>query len=424
MCSTAIHFDWTGVSSNYLLHSKTVKINCMEESPMSLNKQAIRNELVSEPGSIHLDNAGASLMPRCVLDTQIKHLQLEASVGGYEAARLENPRIEAVYDSVARLINCQCDEVAIVENASVGWMMAFYSIPFERGDRILTVEAEYASNYLAYLQIARERGVVVETIPSTDSGEVCVDSLRAMIDDRVRLISVTQVPTNGGLVNPIEAIGTVARENNILYIVDACQSAGQIVLDVEAIQCDVLTATSRKFLRGPRGVGFLYVRSAILDTLHPPMIDLFSARWVTADRYELRADARRFENWENNYAAKLGMGRAIDYALDIGVDFIEHEVNRLAALLRDKLSTVAGVTVHDIGKHKCGIVTFSMAGVEASTIETCLRENRIMVSVSSPASTLIDANRRQLPDLVRSGVHYFNTEEELDALVATVRRLR
>jgi selenocysteine lyase/cysteine desulfurase len=389
---------------------------------MSLNKQAIRDDLVSEPEFIHLDNAGASLMPRCVLDTQIKHLQLEGSVGGYEAERLENQRIEAVYDSVARLIGSHRDEVAIVENASVGWMMAFYSIPFERGDRILTAEAEYASNYLAYLQVAREHGVVVETIPSTDSGEVCVDSLRAMIDDRVRLISITHVPTNGGLVNPVEAIGAVAHENNIFYIVDACQSAGQIVLDVDAIQCDVLTATSRKFLRGPRGVGFLYVRNAILDTLHPPMIDLFSARWVAADRYELRADARRFENWESNYAAKLGMGRAIEYALDIGVDVIQQEVTRLSTLLRDMLAVVPGVTLHDIGKHKCGIVTFSVAGVAAVEIETYLRNKRILVSVSSPASTLIDARRRELPDLVRSGVHYFNTEAELETLVAALQR--
>lgn len=389
---------------------------------MSLNKQAIRADLTSEPGYIHLDNAGASLMPGCVLEAQIQHLQLEASVGGYEAERLEKDRIEAVYDSVASLINCRREEVAIVENASVGWMMAFYSIPFEPGDRILTAEAEYASNYLAYLQIARERGVVVETIPSTDSGEVCVDSLRAMIDDRVRLISITQVPTNGGLVNPVAAIGAVAREHGIFYIVDACQSAGQIVLDVDAIQCDVLTATSRKFLRGPRGVGFLYVRSAVLETLHPPMIDLFSARWVAADRYELRADARRFENWENNYAARLGLGRAIDYALDIGVEVIEREVTRLAALLRDLLRAVPAVTVQDIGKHKCGIVTFSMTGVEAVEIETYLRKKQILVSVSSPASTLIDANRRQLPELVRSGVHYFNTESELEALVDAVQR--
>jgi len=391
---------------------------------MTLNKQAIRDDLVSEPGFIHLDNAGASLMPRCVLDTQIEHLQLEAAVGGYEAERLEQERIEAVYDSVARLINCGRDEVAIVENATVGWMMAFYSIPFKRGDRILTAEAEYASNYLAYLQLAREHGVIVETIPSTASGEVCIDSLRAMIDERVRLISVTHVPTNGGLVNPVEAIGAVAHEHDIFYIVDACQSAGQLVLDVDAIQCDVLTATSRKFLRGPRGVGFLYVRGAVLDSLHPPMIDLFSARWTAPDQYELRADARRFENWENNYAAKLGLGCALEYALDIGVDVIETEVGRLAALLRGKLAAVSGVTVQDIGAHQCGIVTFSVEDVAATEIEKQLRENRILVSVSSPASTLIDASRRQLPDLVRSGVHYFNLESELDALVAVVRSCR
>jgi len=390
---------------------------------MSLDKQALRADLVSEPGFIHLDSAGASLMPRCVLETQIEHLRLEASVGGYEAERLRHSPIEAVYDSVARLINCHRDEVAVVENATVGWMMAFYSIPFEAGDRILTAEAEYASNYLAYLQVARERGVVVETIPSAATGEICLDSLRAMIDDRVRLISVTHVPTNGGLVNPVEEIGVVAREHSIFYIVDACQSAGQLQLDVNRIQCDVLTATSRKFLRGPRGAGFLYVRDAVLDSLHPPMIDLFSARWTAPDQYELRADARRFENWENNYAAKLGMGRAVDYALEVGVDAIEQEVIRLSSILRERLATVPGVTVQDIGKRRCGIVTFSVVGVAVNTIEAYLRENGILVSVSSPFSTLIDASRRQLPSLSRSGVHYFNTEAELEALVTTVTEM-
>ena len=390
---------------------------------MAIDKQAVRHDLLSEQGSMHLDHAGAALMPRCVLKTQIDHLELEAAVGGYEAKRLRNDQIEAVYDSVARLINCQRKEVAIVENATVGWMMAFYSIPFEAGDRILTAEAEYASNYLAYLQLARDRGVVVETIPSTATGELCVESLKAMIDDRVKLISVTHVPTNGGLVNPVEAIGAVATANDILYIVDACQSAGQMPLDVNAIQCDVLSATARKWLRGPRGVGFLYVSKRILESLHPPMIDLFSAVWVDVDRYELRNDARRFENWESNYAAKLGLGSAIDYALDIGLDNIETEVTRLAEILRDKLGEVPDVSVHDIGQHKCGIVTFSMAGVEATEIETWLRENRILVSVSSPASILIDASKRKLPALVRSSVHYYNQETEIDALVNCVKAI-
>jgi selenocysteine lyase/cysteine desulfurase len=390
---------------------------------MTIDKQAVTSDLLSADGFIHLDNAGAALMPRRVLETQIEHLRLEAAVGGYESARLKNAEIEAVYDSVARLINCRADEVAIVENATVGWTMAFYAIPFDRGDRILTAEAEYASNYLAYLQLARNKGVVVETIPSTADGELCVKSLKSMIDDRVKLISVTHIPTNGGLVNPVEEIGAVAKANDILYLVDACQSAGQIPLDVAKIQCDLLSATGRKFLRGPRGVGFLFVSNRILDDLHPPMIDLFSATWIDADRYELRPDARRFENWENNYAAKLGLGRAIDYALDIGLDNIEAEVTRLADKLRSMLSAIAGVTVHDIGKRKCGIVTFSVAGVTATEVETRLRQEGINVSISSPASTLIDATRRHLPDLVRSSVHYYNEDSQLERFTDLVKTI-
>jgi selenocysteine lyase/cysteine desulfurase len=387
---------------------------------MPIDKTAVRNDLRAEPALVYFDNCGASLMPARVLQTQLEHLELEAEVGGYEAERLRSKEIESVYDSVAALINCHRDEVAIVENATVGWMMAFYAIPFAAGDRILTAEAEYASNYLAYLQLAQEKGVVVETIPSTPAGEVSVESLKAMLDDRVRLISITHVPTNGGLVNPVEEIGAVARAHGILYLVDACQAAGQIALDVDAIQCDLLSATGRKFLRGPRGVGFLYVSRRVLDTLHPPMIDLFSATWVEPGRYELRPDARRFENWETNYAAKLGLGAAIDYAMDIGLDNIEAEVSRLAQDLRIRIEALPGVTVHDIGRRKCGIVTFAVDGVDASEIETRLRENGVSVSVSSPFSTLIDATRRRLPDLVRASVHYFNRDSDLDVLVKCI----
>ncbi len=390
---------------------------------MTIDKKSVTGDLLAAAGTIHLDNAGAALMPRCVLETQIEHLRLEAAVGGYEAARQKQAEIEAVYASVARLINCRPDEVAIVENATVGWMMVFYAIPFERGDRILTAEAEYASNYLAYLQLAREKGVSVETIPSTADGEVCVESLKAMLDERVRLISITHIPTNGGLVNPVEEIGTVARAHGITYLVDACQSAGQVALDVDAIQCDLLSATGRKFLRGPRGVGFLYVSNRIVESLHPPMIDLFSATWIDAEHYELRKDARRFENWENNYSAKLGLGSAIDYALEIGLDNIEAEVARLAASLRAMLAEIPAVSVHDIGKRKCGIVSFSVAGVDADEIETRLRQGGIKVSVSTPNSTLIDATRRQLPEVVRASVHYYNQDSELQALVDLVRSI-
>jgi cysteine desulfurase/selenocysteine lyase len=387
---------------------------------MSLDKEALRADLALAPNFIHLNSAGASLMPRPVLDAQIAHLELEAAFGGYEAERLRHREIEAVYTSVARLLNCGPGEIALVENATVGWMMAFYAIPFQPGDRILTVEAEYASNYLAYLQVARNTGANVEVIPSNAAGEADVDALRGMLDESVRLISVSHVPTNGGLVNPVEEIGAVAREHGILYLVDACQSAGQLPLDVERIGCDLLSATSRKYLRGPRGMGFLYVSERVLDSLHPPMIDLFSAEWVDIDRYRLRADARRFENWENNYSARLGFGRAVDYALEIGIDNIAAEIDRLASLLREQLAAIPGVQVQDIGRRKCGIVTFSVDGVAADEVETRLRDSNILVSFSSPSSTLIDARRRRLPDLVRASVHCFNLDEELDRCVEVV----
>jgi selenocysteine lyase/cysteine desulfurase len=170
-------------------------------------------------------------------------------------------------------------------------------------------------------------------------------------------------------------------------------------------------------------VGFLYVRKSVLDSLHPPMIDLYSAQWTAPDQYRLRDDARRFENWENNYAARLGLGRAIDYALDIGIAEIEVEVTRLANLQRDMLAQIDGVTLQDIGRRKCGIVTWSADSVAAQTIEAGLRDAGILVSVSSPSSTLIDARRRKLPDLVRSAVHYFNTDDELETMVAAARKV-
>lgn len=362
-------------------------------------------------------------MPEAVLQTQIEYLQLEARIGGYEAARLKASEIESVYHSVSTLLNCHSDEVAIVENATVGWMMLFYAIPFVAGDRILTTEAEYASNYLAYLQLAKQKSVVVEVVPSNEAGEICLHALESMIDARVKLISISHIPTNGGLVNPAVEVGRIARKYNVLYLLDACQSAGQLPLDVKEIQCDFLTATSRKYLRGPRGCGFLFISRSRIADLHPPMIDLYSAECVGLNDYRLREDARRFENWENNYSARLGMGRAIDHALSIGIARIEQQVGGLAEQLRTSLNTVDGVFVQDIGHKRCGIVSFSVEGMDATDIMHRLNTQGVNVSVSKPSSTPLDAARRNLPDLVRASVHYYNDQIELDRFIELLEKI-
>ena len=365
---------------------------------------------------LHFNAAGSSLPPQCVVDAQKAHLDLEAEMGGYEAADVRHAAIEHSYDAIAQLLNCQRDEIAIIENATRAWDMAFYAIPFNPGDRILTAQAEYGSNYIAYLQVAQRTGAVIEVIPNDEWGQVSVAALRQMMDARVKLISITHIPTNGGLVNPATEIGAVAREWNCLYLLDACQSVGQMPLDVQATGCDMLSATGRKYLRGPRGSGFLYVRRAALAQLDPPMLDLHAATWVARDRYEVRADARRFENWETNYAAKIGLGVAVDYALNWGLAAIWARVHYLGELLRLRLAHVPGFTVRDLGKTRCGIVTFTHASHDPAAIKAALAAHhpRINVTTTSPFGTRLDMEARGLSLMVRASLHYYNDEDEIE----------
>jgi cysteine desulfurase/selenocysteine lyase len=384
---------------------------------------AVRADTPGVESVVHLDSAGASLPPRSVVETQIRYLREEAETGGYETSRRHADDIAAVYDSIARMIGADPGEIAVTSNATESWQLAFHSIPLGPGDRILTGEAAYASNFIGFLQAVRRHGASVEVVPSGHDGRTDVEALEAMVDDRVKLIALTHVPTNGGLVNPAAEIGAVARRHGIPYLLDECQAVGQMDVDVRTLGCDFLTATGRKFLRGPRGTGLLYARRSILDRTEPPFLDLRGADWPESDVYVVRADARRYENWEFNYAAVLGLGRAVDYALALGMAAIETRVRSLAAGLRDRLATVPGVELHDLGPEPCAIVTFSHPDVEAAEIEAGLVDRRINVTITTPGSTRIDATRRRLPDMVRAAPHYFNTETECELLVDAVREM-
>jgi len=349
-----------------------------------------------------------------VTDTVLDHLRLEASHGAYEAENRASSALERVYDSLASLLGAHRDEIAVIENSTRAWDMGFYSLHFDPGDRILTSEAEYASNYIAFLQVAKRTGAVVEPIPSDATGRLSVEKLEEMIDPRVKLISITYVPTNGGLVNPARAVGAVARRAGIPYMIDACQAVGQMPVNVTDLDCDMLSGTGRKFLRGPRGIGFLYVRRSFLEGLEPPFLDMHAASWTARNKYEMRPDARRFETWEYNVASKLGLGKAVDYAMSWGIDAIWQRSWGLAAMLRRQLSDMNGVTVHDLGLEKCAIVTFTKEGKEPSRIKHSLAEQGINVTVTDDTSTRIDMETRGITAMVRASVHYYNTEEEIE----------
>lgn len=287
----------------------------------------------------HFNYAGSSLPAKPVLDTMVRHLILEATIGGYEAAAEAKDQIEAVYASIATLINASPDEIAHVENATRGWDMAVYAIPFQQGDRVLTTSWEYASNLVAILQIQKRFGLNIEIVPNDDSGQIDLDALEQALKTPTAAVFITHMPTNGGLLQPAEAIGALIRKHqpDAWYVLDACQSAGQAPLDVEAIQCDVLSATSRKYLRGPRGAGFVYVRKQRIESMEPPLLDLHAAEVTSATEYVIRPDARRFENWESYIAGRLGMGAAVDYALELGMDNIWARVQQQGDLLRSQL---------------------------------------------------------------------------------------
>lgn len=384
---------------------------------MMIDIDQARKDTPGIGNSIHLLACGSALMPQCVVDAVIDHTKLESQIGGYEAQAQQAERLAGVYDLVARHIGASPREIALMENATVAWCHAFYALPLKPGTRILTCEAEYAANYVAFLQRAKRDDLKIEVVPSDAQGALDIDALEKTIDEDVGLIAITWIPTNGGLVNPAARVGKIAKSHGVPYLLDACQAAGQMRIDVTELGCDFLSATGRKYLRGPRGTGFLYVKNSWLDSLEPAMIDHFGAPWNERNRYTLRDDARRFETWENSYALRAGLGAAIAYADHVGMGTIQERVSLLAEKTRSFLSEQSKIEVRDIGQERCGIVSFSVEGSEPHSIVGKMAEAGFAIGASTPSSTRIDSEKRNLPTLLRIAPHYYNTESEIECAI-------
>ncbi|WNO70524.1 aminotransferase class V-fold PLP-dependent enzyme [Streptomyces sp. AM8-1-1] len=382
--------------------------------------EALRQDTPGCANRVHLNNAGAGLLSRRTLHAMTAHLELEASIGGYEAASQERSRIDATYEHIAELIGGRADEVAIFDNSTHAWNAAFYSLTFQPGDRILTGRAEYGSNVLAYLQTARRTGVEIVVVPDDASGQTDAAALAGLIDERTRLIGISHVPTSGGLINPAGEIGRIARAAGVPFLLDATQSIGQFPVDVEALGCDMVTATGRKFLRGPRGTGFLWVRTQMLEHLDPFVNDIEAATWDGGNGFIWHQGARRFASWEMSYANVLGLDAAVVQALELGMDRIGRRSIALGAQLRDRLDALPGVTTYDLGRDRCAIVTAKVDGLDTHDLAAVLARHHINVSTTVAEHTQFDTLNRGVHPLVRLSPHYYNTEAELERTVEVV----
>lgn len=387
---------------------------------MGIDVDAVRADTPAVAGLVHLNNAGSSLPPVPVVEAVVGHLREEARVGGYEAAERAEERVEGFYTAVARLVGARPEEIAFVESATRAWEAGFGAVRLGAGDRVLTTTSEYPSNAFALVKAARERGARVEVVPDGPDGAVDLGALeRELGRGGVRLVAMNHMPTHNGLVNPVQEVGALCRAAGVLFLLDACQSVGQWDLDVERLGCDLLTATGRKYLRGPRGTGFLYARAGA-DLGEPAAVDVSSAHWEGRGRYRVREDARRFESFERGVAGQIGLGVAVDYAVALGLERVRERVGALAGYARDRLGQMAGVRVLDRGAVRSGIVTFAVRGVPAEHVRAHLVGAGVNVSVSRVWNQVWE-EPVGVDEAVRASVHYFNTEEEVEVLVRELK---
>jgi selenocysteine lyase/cysteine desulfurase len=372
---------------------------------------------------IHFNNAGAGLMPRAVLDVMVAHLNREMNLGGYESAEDAEESVAAAYGSVAKVLGARPHNIAVVENSTVAFFQALSTFDFQRGDVIVTTRNDYISNQLAYLSLTRRHGVEVRRAADVASGGVDPQSVKELLrDPRVRLLAATWVPTNSGLIQPVEALGEAAEAAGVPYLVDGCQAVGQIQVEVAKLRCDFFSGTARKFLRGPRGIGFLYVSDRALKRGDFPLyIDMRGADWLSADNFVPAPDARRFENWEFAYSLILGLGEAARYALEVGVERGGKRARELAASLRSKLGGLSGIRVLDRGNKLAAIVTLQVAGWDATELSKLLRTRGINSSASLRAYAVIDMDEKGAASALRLSPHYYNSEEEIDQVVEELR---
>jgi len=380
---------------------------------------ALRADTPGCTNRVHLNNAGASLMPRPVVRDVLGHIERETEIGGYEAEAEAKDRIEESRRALGALLGTTGGRMAFMPHATSAFSTALSSVKLDRGDVIATTRADYVSNQIAYLSLQHRYGVEVVRAADAPEGGVDLQAMEGIIHRRrPKVVAVTHAPSNSGLIQDVASVGAMCRARDLVYVVDACQSVGQMPVDAEQIGCDFLSGTARKYMRGPRGVGFLYVSDRVLDTgLEPLFLDMRGADWIADDLYQPAPDARRFESWEFEWGLVLGMGTAARYATDLGLEPIRDRARALASSLREGLAEIDGVTVLDRGPELGATVSVSAAGWQSGDLVRALRERGINTTSQTVTDAVIDYGAKGVDGALRISPHYYNLESEVTQVI-------
>jgi selenocysteine lyase/cysteine desulfurase len=371
---------------------------------------------------IHFNNAGASLPPDKVANCLYSYLRDEEMRGGYEVMAERAGQIQNFYSAVAQLLNCSTEEIAFTDSATRAWNAAFYALDLQRGDQVLASSAEYGSNLVAMLHRARKEGIEIVWVPDNPSGHIDVQALEKFIGPRVKLICLTLVPSGSGVVNPAADVGRIAQQAGIPYLLDACQALGQLPVDVETIGCDMLCGTGRKFLRGPRGTGLLYVRKSQLDNLEPSQLNHHAAKLLSTNNFQIKPDAKRFECWERSYAGQAALGVAIDYALEWGLENIRKRIDHLAKRLRQELADIDSARLVEPDGAQCGIISFRSTKKSAQELQRQLAHHHINTSTVMFDANPFKTQKAGAPAALRVSLHYYNTIDEIQEFITKLRK--
>ena len=382
---------------------------------------------------VYLDNAATTQKPLCVLDAmRDEYLNVNANVhrGVHYLSQQATDLHEAAREKVRSFINARkIEEIVFTRGTTEAINLvaaSFCESQMKAGDEVLVTEMEHHSNIVSWQLQAMKRGIVVKHLPITDDGRLCLDSVETHITDRTKLISIAHVSNVLGTINPVEDIIKIAHAHGIPVLVDGAQSAPHMAIDVQAMDCDFFAFSGHK-MYGPTGIGVLYGKEEWLEKLPPyqgggEMIDKVTWEKTTFERLPFK-----FEAGTPDYVATHGLATAIDFLNSVGLDSVKTHEEELTRYCMEQLQTIEGMHIYGpavsgLSADKDAVVSFNVGTIHHLDMGTLLDRLGIAVRTGHHcAQPLMD--RLGISGTVRASFALYNTKEEVDALVAGIRRV-